>query len=167
MYKLILVATLFATSVNAGEIYRWVDEKGQVNFSTMPPPAVVKKAESVNVNFKEQANGDPAQPASSADGRANLTSLLDPQDEWRDKCKNAVDSARREYDVGQDTVKKNYSAGYITRDEMQQKLGALTAALRNVSIQDCLVAVDKRKAKYQCLSQYKGMQNCGLAKLSN
>ncbi|MBN8446706.1 MAG: DUF4124 domain-containing protein [Gammaproteobacteria bacterium] len=164
MFKLILVSALFAASANAGEIYRWVDEKGQVNFSTTPPPAELKKAEAVNVNFKEQAKADGASTVTSADGRASLSSLLDPQVEWRDKCQTAVDNAHREYEIGQDTVKKNHSGGYITRDEMKQQLSALTTALRTVSIQDCVVAVDKRKAKYQCLSQFKGMQNCGFGK---
>jgi hypothetical protein len=155
---------MFAASVNAAEIYRWVDEKGQVNFSNTPPPAIVKKAESVPVNFKKEATDAKTDPQFAANGSANLTSLLDPQIEWQDKCKIAVDNARKEYELGQDSVKKTHSGGYITREQMKQQLGKLSATLRTVSIQDCVVAVEKRKAKYQCLSEFKGMQNCGFGK---
>ncbi len=164
MFKLILVSAVFATAVNAGEIYRWVDGKGQVNFSTTPPPAELKKAEAVNVNFKDETKNSSTAASLVADGKASLSSLVDPQVAWREKCIAAVDSARREYEINQDTVKKNYSGGYITRDEMTKQLNRMTAALRTVSVQDCVVAVDRRKTNYQCLSQFRGMQNCGFGK---
>ena len=153
---------IFASATSAGEIYRWVDEKGQVNFSTTPPPKVAHDAEAVNLGFNKDL-------ASSTSGTgvadSALNSVLGADNDWQDKCKSAVESAQREFDVGQDTVKKNQSGGYITVAAMKQQLGALTAALRSISVQDCVTASEKRKKQYQCLAEFKGMHNCGFGKI--
>lgn len=60
MQKAILLffATLLtALPATAAEMYRWVDEKGVVNYTPFPPPATVKKVET------RQIGGGTAQPA--------------------------------------------------------------------------------------------------------
>jgi len=41
----ILVALGFAALAHGAEVYRWVDEKGVVNYTPYPPPANIKKVE--------------------------------------------------------------------------------------------------------------------------
>ena len=40
-----LAALLVATSVIGAEMYRWVDDKGVVNYTPFPPPANIKNVE--------------------------------------------------------------------------------------------------------------------------
>jgi len=48
----LLLALLFVPAVAFGQIYRWVDAQGRVNFSNTPPPQGVK-ATVVDANAKE------------------------------------------------------------------------------------------------------------------
>ena len=40
-----LILLGIAVSVHGAEMYRWVDEKGVVNYTPYPPPANIKKVE--------------------------------------------------------------------------------------------------------------------------
>jgi glutaredoxin len=42
-----IMLCLSATSVAAGQMYRWVDERGVVQYSDQPPPPKARKAETV------------------------------------------------------------------------------------------------------------------------
>ena len=46
-FALLLLAA-FATSVIGAEMYRWVDDKGVVNYTPFPPPANIKNVETKN-----------------------------------------------------------------------------------------------------------------------
>lgn len=41
----LLLLVAFATAATGAEMYRWVDEKGTVNYTPYPPPANIKKVE--------------------------------------------------------------------------------------------------------------------------
>ena len=47
-----LSVTLAATAVSAGQVYRWVDERGVVQYSDQPPPPKARKA----TTLKPRAN---------------------------------------------------------------------------------------------------------------
>jgi hypothetical protein len=53
---LVLLAA-FATAATGAEMYRWVDDKGVVNYTPYPPPANIKKVET------KRLGGNTAQPA--------------------------------------------------------------------------------------------------------
>jgi hypothetical protein len=45
----LLVMTVFAASAFGAEMYRWVDDKGVVNYTPFPPPANIKKVETKRI----------------------------------------------------------------------------------------------------------------------
>lgn len=49
MYRILLGVLLLSAAVaQAGQLYRWVDDKGRVSYSDQPPPASVKKVTTVS-----------------------------------------------------------------------------------------------------------------------
>lgn len=179
MLRIVLALALLALPVTATEIYRWVDDKGQVHFSSSPPPEAASRAEEVNIKFNVDAQ-KPASRADYDDYDADEASDAAPeverpktaadvkreqQDEWRYRCEKAVKTAKSEYEIGRDVVKKNHSDGYISADKMQQQIDALGAASKSVSMHECIGSTGERKKAYQCLSDYKGLNNCGFGKI--
>lgn len=145
--------------VTASEIYKWVDEKGQVHFSSHPPPEKLEQAEQVNVAYNIEA-GKPAAQSS----RKN-TAQQKKQDEWEYLCEKAVKAAKSEYETGKEVIRKNARDGYISSARMQEQISALGAASRRVSMQECLNSSGERKRAYKCLSSYQGLHNCGFGKI--
>ena len=41
----LLLLLAFATAATGAEMYRWVDDKGVVNYTPFPPPANINKVE--------------------------------------------------------------------------------------------------------------------------
>jgi len=171
LYKLLLAAAFISSSVAATEIYRWVDEKGQVHFSSTPPPKVAEKAEAVNLKFNvgDQSGNSTSTSSTTSDDDADesddVAKVLDPQSQWRETCKVAEENAQREYDFGQEVTQQNFDGGYITREEVQRVRAELTKALRSVSMLDCVTGEQKRKQQYQCLADNKGFTHCGFGKI--
>lgn len=173
---------LLALPAAATEIYRWVDDKGQVHFTSSPPPEAASRAEEINVNFNVDAqrpaarasyddvddyDGDEADDAESQTERPKTAADLkrEQQDEWRYQCEKAVKTAKSEYEVGVDVIKRNHSGGYISADKMKQQTDALAAASRSVSMHECIGSTGDKKRNYQCLADYKGLQNCGFGSI--
>lgn len=171
LYKLLLAAAFITSSVAATEIYRWVDEKGQVHFSSTPPPKVAQDAETVNLKFNvgdQSGNSTSTSSTTSAgsdDEPDDVGKVLDPESQWRQTCKVAEENAKNEYDLGQEVTQQNFDGGYISREEVQRVRAELTKALRSVSVLDCVTGDQKRKQQYQCLSEYKGLTHCGFGKI--
>lgn len=173
---------LLALPAAATEIYRWVDDKGQVHFTSSPPPEAASRAEEINVNFNVDAqkssarasyndiddyDGDEADDVESQSDRPKTAADLkrEQQDEWRYQCEKAVKTAKSEYEVGVDVIKQNHSGGYISADKMKQQTDALAAASRSVSMHECIGSTGDKKRNYQCLADYKGLQNCGFGSI--
>ena len=170
---------MIALPLSATEIYRWVDDKGIVHFTTSPQPEAASRVEDVNINFNvdgqnsvgstnmddfdaeqdEDSDSYSQRPKSAADIKR------DQQQEWRSHCEKAVRTAKSEYDVGREVIKKNHSGGYISADKMKQQIDALSAASKSASLYECLGSSGDRKRSYQCLGDYKGLQNCGFGSI--
>jgi hypothetical protein len=58
-FALLLLAA-FATAAVGAEMYRWVDDKGVVNYTPYPPPANIKKVET------KRLGGNTAQPVETS-----------------------------------------------------------------------------------------------------
>jgi hypothetical protein len=56
----LLILAVFAASAVGAEMYRWVDDKGVVNYTPYPPPANVKKVET------KRLGGNTAQPVETS-----------------------------------------------------------------------------------------------------
>lgn len=54
----LLFTMLFMGSLQAGQVYKWVDESGQVHFSQFPPEE--REAENVNINAPTSSNSKQA-----------------------------------------------------------------------------------------------------------
>lgn len=170
MLRIVLAMVLLALPVAATEIYRWVDDKGQVHFSSSPPPEAAAQAEEVNIQFnvdaqKQSSYADDNGKAGAKRSKTASEIKQDQQDEWRYRCEKAVKTAKSEYDIGRDVIKKNHSDGYLSADKMQQQTDALAAASKSVSMHECIGSTGERKKAYQCLSDYKGLHNCGFGKI--
>ena len=179
MLKFALIALMIALPLSATEIYRWVDDKGQVHFTTSPPPEAAARVEEVNISFNvdgqnsvgsanmddfdaehdEDQDQDEKRPKTAADLKR------EQQQEWRYHCEKAVKTAKSEYEVGRDVIKKNHSGGYISADKMKQQIDSLSSASKSVSLYECLGSSGDKKRSYQCLGDYKGLQNCGFGKI--
>lgn len=182
MLRIVLALTLLALPATATEIYRWVDDKGQVHFSSSPPPEAASIAEEVNIRFNVDAqkpaarqsysdyddyDADEADDAQSQTARPKTAADMkrEQQDEWRYQCEKAVKTAKSEYEVGVDVIKQNHSGGYISADKMKQQTDALAAASKSVSMHECIGSTGDKKRNYQCLADYKGLNNCGFGKI--
>lgn len=178
MLRIVLALTLLALPATATEIYRWVDDKGQVHFSSSPPPEAASIAEEVNIRFNVDAqkpaarqsysdyddyDADEADDAQSQAARPKTAADMkrEQQDEWRYQCEKAVKTAKSEYEVGVDVIKQNHSGGYISADKMKQQIDGLSAASKSVSMHECIGSTGDKKRNYQCLADYKGLNNCG------
>jgi hypothetical protein len=58
--KIIIFAALWviASAAYSGQIYKWVDEKGVVNYTPYPPPANIKKVEEKKIGGNSIQTGD-------------------------------------------------------------------------------------------------------------
>lgn len=54
----LLFTMFFMVSLQAGQVYKWVDESGQVHFSQFPPEE--REAENVNINAPTSSNSKQA-----------------------------------------------------------------------------------------------------------
>jgi glutaredoxin len=89
MRRIVLGMVLLAASgaVFAAQLYRWVDEKGSVEYRDTPPPASAKKVESRNVSVSAAEN--PALPYSVQQAVLNFPVTL-----WNSDCGGPCDQAR-------------------------------------------------------------------------
>ena len=67
--KLLLIALLAACSVQAAEVYKWVDANGIVHYSDAPPPAEAAKVEKMRVGGGVVAADTSANPNSEGEGQ--------------------------------------------------------------------------------------------------
>ncbi len=84
----------FAALAHGAEMYRWVDEKGTVNYTPYPPPANVKKVEQKklggNASAAEAQTSDTPY-SSNPDARPPRTKYFSPaSDERRSSRANAA-----------------------------------------------------------------------------
>lgn len=70
--KLLLIALLAACSVQAAEVYKWVDANGIVHYSDAPPPADAKNVERMRIGGGVVAATDPAVAANPSEGEAGV-----------------------------------------------------------------------------------------------
>ena len=82
-----LVAMLLAAPLGAAQLYRWVDEKGNVEYRDTPPPATAKKVEQVSVG-RSAADESPL-PFSVQQAARNFPVTL-----WNSNCGAPCDQAR-------------------------------------------------------------------------
>ena len=54
----ILTLLAFASAVHAAEMYRWVDDKGVVNYTPYPPPPNIRKVEQKKLGDNVNPGGD-------------------------------------------------------------------------------------------------------------
>jgi glutaredoxin len=89
MRRIVLGMVLLAASgaVLAAQLYRWVDEKGNVEYRDTPPPATAKKVESRNVGVS--AVESPALPYNVQQAVLNFPVTL-----WNSDCGAPCDQAR-------------------------------------------------------------------------
>jgi glutaredoxin len=89
MRRIVLGMVLLAASgaVLAAQLYRWVDEQGNVEYRDTPPPASAKKVESRNVGVS--AVETPALPYSVQQAVLNFPVTL-----WNSDCGAPCDQAR-------------------------------------------------------------------------
>jgi glutaredoxin len=91
MRRIVLFMVLLAASgaVLAAQLYRWVDEKGNVEYRDTPPPASAKKVESRGVGVGASAVETPALPFSVQQAVLNFPVTL-----WNSDCGAPCDQAR-------------------------------------------------------------------------
>jgi Domain of unknown function (DUF4124) len=97
---IVLLILAAGTSASAGEIYQWVDERGQVNYTDTPPAgrsyvavttapapaaAVTPTEESAKARAQEAAGGSPGQGAE----RNARKAAVDPSAERASSCQAA------------------------------------------------------------------------------
>ena len=89
MRRIVLGMVLLAASgtVLAAQLYRWVDEKGNVEYRDTPPPASAKKVESRSVSVGTVET--PALPFSVQQAVLNFPVTL-----WNSDCGAPCDQAR-------------------------------------------------------------------------
>lgn len=83
--KLLLIALLAACSVQAAEVYKWVDANGIVHYSDAPPPPEATKVEKMRVGGGVVAADTTANPNSNEGEGARK----DDADKDKDKAKPA------------------------------------------------------------------------------
>jgi glutaredoxin len=82
-----VAATLFALSLDAAQLYRWVDEKGNVEYRDTPPPASAKKVEQRPMGAGTVET--PALPFSVQQAAKNFPVTL-----WNSNCGAPCEQAR-------------------------------------------------------------------------
>lgn len=63
---LALMSSLLPATVDAAQVYRWVDEKGQVHFDSNPPVDRLKQAQTYDIKVAPPATPAPRQDAPAA-----------------------------------------------------------------------------------------------------
>jgi hypothetical protein len=85
-FALLLLAA-FATMATGAEMYRWVDDKGVVNYTPYPPPANIKKVETKRIG------GNTAQPVEASYSLQQATKNF-PVTLYATDCGELCNSAR-------------------------------------------------------------------------
>jgi glutaredoxin len=70
-----LLAGLFVLPVQAGKLYKWVDQYGNVSYQDRPPPEGVGKVEERNLRNSGASSGDPAAAEAAAKAPVVLYSV--------------------------------------------------------------------------------------------
>ena len=81
-------AILFALPLSAAQLYRWVDEKGNVEYRDTPPPASAKKVEQL------RKGGGVVEAASSLPFSVQQAATNFPVTLWNSTCGAPCDQAR-------------------------------------------------------------------------
>jgi glutaredoxin len=95
MRAIILIGAAAAVSgtLFAGQLYRWVDEKGNVEFRDTPPPASVPSK-----NIQQRSIGGAAPDASALPYSVQVAAKNFPVTLWANKCGVACDQAKAHLD---------------------------------------------------------------------
>ncbi len=95
MRRMILACSVLlalSTTVNAGQIYKWVDAQGNVHFGAQPPEG--QKAAEVNPNISQPKSPEPQTAPKSVDSEDAVQEKLDQQAR-KEAAKN--DAERKTY----------------------------------------------------------------------
>lgn len=74
-FSLTAFAVIFLPPATAGDLYKWTDEKGQVHYSSTPPPDTAKKAKTLDTKALSKINALPSDP------NADRASVVSPTDD--------------------------------------------------------------------------------------
>jgi len=130
MRYLIYLTLLASTSLNAGAIHKWVDEKGNVHYGDAPP--VAAKTEGVRVQ-SAPSNPGKALPrlsspgdSESADSNPSTTTAVNENDIPEDQAKIACDQAKEDLEViGRSSRIKlraaDGSTRYLSTEEIEER----------------------------------------------
>jgi uncharacterized protein YbaP (TraB family) len=108
MWRLLALLAL-ATAAHA-ETYKWVDEKGVVNYSNSPPPASAKKAQTVADRISTYETDPALQQATAYRGVSPYEMMA--QQEWLQRQRSMAQARMQEAAYAPDDYMDYYPYGY-------------------------------------------------------
>lgn len=160
MLSLFLLCGVLSTHA-LGQVYTWVDEKGQKHFGSQPP-ASQQRAEPVSITQGYVGEGraaSPVAPESSASGAAPEKKMS-----RREMCQSAMRWTVIDLENLREMAVERRDAGRITAAEYAQGQKNIAGVEKRISMQDCITSSGEDQQRYECLSRGAGVMVCsGLA----